>query len=1520
MKRIFRLMGYSLSFSVFSFNGYLAAEEITVDDSYAKTITIGSGYSDDIFIFTRRMDTSDPESNIELVDTIQGLKIEAPILYSELEESIWISQQGTVTGQIVNEGVIQSGIQVDGNILGENTTPSPAIVSASTDGSVGGDIVGGIVINGYVNAADDHTITIGEGGFLDRLMVNSGGLLRNRANGKSALYVGSGGALGGDLRLPALYNPLYPAVDEPFIASNGDSSNTLVGVSGTVFSDTGSGIKIDGTAQGQIIVYDDGLIKGEKTALESAIRINSSYNGEISNFNGEIRGGIVISGTHTASLKDSQNNHAYSASGLSGDKAILEGGYSINSSGVAKSLHGDLISLRAYSETDYIYVGGLAEADGVGNAVVYVADFGVLGKAESPDIQAIQINGQATAFDGTVIRVDGTVHGWIGVSDGRLEAADGHRAIDFSGADSSLKFFQEKASSVTKGSIIGSTLGDDQLLITGGNVNAPQVSGIENIHVEGATLLSDSLSGITSIRVINNGVVDAEQGNLSGNSGAMTVLSGGVIKADAITGFQDITVNDSQITAGSVSGAKTLTVADTGKVILTGAVSGSGASGSSLKILSDGELATTGVSGFKELLIDSSSLSTSAVTGAETVTLANTSNLVLSGSLAGDSASSSHLLVSPGSTLNSQDITGFRQVTLDNGRIDAADLSDVDSLTLANTSKVVLTDDVVGYSVNSSAMVVASGSDLVGDEIQDFNQVTLNDGGVGGRRLANIHQMVVDNGSTVVLTEDLSGSGLSGSAFGVFSSSNINVNDISGFGNVFLESSGAIDANSLSDTEYLSLSGGSDLTLSGSLTGGASSASELTLQDGKLTAQAVSGIEQIAINQGELNTQSLSDVNRLDMNASNLTVNSLSDIEYLSLTGGSALTLPGGVTGGSASDTQLALQDSVLTTQAIAGIEQITINQGIINAQSLSGVNRLDMDASNITASSLSGIENLNLSGDSRLTLSGNLTGGASSATQLSLQSGILTTQAISGIEQITINQGEINAQSLSGVNRLDMNTSGKIRVAGDWVAPALANFEVRSGYNPNSALVEVGQSLSMPSGGSDMWVVPGSAAAFADMMKNEKVTLVSASTIVEGDDNVTLLRDSEPGYVNDGYLLYDIAPEITASGELVARIIPRKSDELIANEPLSLEQETLVSEAVDAAIALDGEIDLEKQRLILQALTVKGLKDVANKISDIKPASFVGLRAIHNIIADNRLGVTMGGSFGDGYDYSSADYSHVGRGTAFSFMEGSGWGQLVAGSSRHKEVDGRSSFDGNMTGFVVGADFDLTHTFRVGGAGSWTKNSVKAENDASADMHNFMATLYGHWYLNGWYVDSIFSAGKGKTDTGKFILGNPVSASYKSTTYGARLIAGHAFGAGNWDVIPQAELHYGRMEFDVYEEKGNSGFERKINIKDYDVLEFGLGFSIGRAPEHGYRFRPTVDVVGYYDVKNNGTEIQASYLAGGDDFSVTGPSRDKFRLKTGLGMEIDVLDSWMLSANYNMNWSKHFLSHSFSGKVRYAF
>ena len=268
----------------------------------------------------------------------------------------------------------------------------------------------------------------------------------------------------------------------------------------------------------------------------------------------------------------------------------------------------------------------------------------------------------------------------------------------------------------------------------------------------------------------------------------------------------------------------------------------------------------------------------------------------------------------------------------------------------------------------------------------------------------------------------------------------------------------------------------------------------------------------------------------------------------------------------------------------------------------------------------------------------------------------------------------------------------------------------------------------------------------------------------------------------------------------------------------------------------------------------------------------------------------------------------------------GAGWGQFVAGSSRHKEVDGRSSFDGNMKGFVIGADFDLTNTFRVGGAGSWTTGSVKAENNASADMHNFMATLYGHWYLNGWYIDSIFSAGKGKTDTGKLILGNPVSASYKSTTYGARIIVGHAFGMGDWDVIPQAELHYGRMAFDTYEEKGNSGFERKITIKDYDVLEFGLGFSIGRAPEYGYRFRPTFDLTGYYDVKNNGTEVQAVYLAGGDDFSITGPSRDKFRLKTGLGVEIDVLDSWMLSANYNMNWSKHFLSHGFSGKVRYEF
>ncbi|MDB2384567.1 autotransporter outer membrane beta-barrel domain-containing protein, partial [Endozoicomonas sp.] len=137
----------------------------------------------------------------------------------------------------------------------------------------------------------------------------------------------------------------------------------------------------------------------------------------------------------------------------------------------------------------------------------------------------------------------------------------------------------------------------------------------------------------------------------------------------------------------------------------------------------------------------------------------------------------------------------------------------------------------------------------------------------------------------------------------------------------------------------------------------------------------------------------------------------------------------------------------------------------------------------------------------------------------------------------------------------------------------------------------------------------------------------------------------------------------------------------------------------------------------------------------------------------------------------------------------------------------------------------------------------------------------------------------------------------------------------------PQLELNYGHVRFDEYTERGNSGWEAKIKASDYEVMELGGGF---RANSLSWlaqgSVRPELSVMGYYDVKNKGSQFESTYLAGGDPFVVTEAERDRFRVQSSVGISVDVWESLTINAAYNHNWSDHYKAHSFSAKANYKF
>ena len=372
--------------------------------------------------------------------------------------------------------------------------------------------------------------------------------------------------------------------------------------------------------------------------------------------------------------------------------------------------------------------------------------------------------------------------------------------------------------------------------------------------------------------------------------------------------------------------------------------------------------------------------------------------------------------------------------------------------------------------------------------------------------------------------------------------------------------------------------------------------------------------------------------------------------------------------------------------------------------------------------------------------------------------------------------------------------------------------------------------------------------------MKDKKyVTVVAFNPNETADLSDQFIPDADKAYVREKSALFEMEQEFTADGLYRIHLKPTPTQTIIDGLTISEQQEKLLIHAIAAATTKDGK-DLAKQSAMLSTLKEGQIQELLDNLEPVNPADRQGLMAIQQIVKQ-RLQLVTGMGFGDNYfDYDSDAFYSSGytpfqgadSQSAFSFFNGAGWGQIIYGNSRHKAVDGSNGFTGTMSGFVVGADTELTNTLRLGAAGSWTRNKLSGDNNASVTVNNYMATFYGHWYSDGWYSDGIFSLGKGKSKSSQIVLNDSsITGQYTSNTLGVRLITGHKFGVGSIDFSPQFELHYGHMTFDAYEETGNTGHEKAIHIQDYKVMELGMGFRLSLPTEAGYSLRPELSMDG---------------------------------------------------------------------------
>ena len=518
---------------------------------------------------------------------------------------------------------------------------------------------------------------------------------------------------------------------------------------------------------------------------------------------------------------------------------------------------------------------------------------------------------------------------------------------------------------------------------------------------------------------------------------------------------------------------------------------------------------------------------------------------------------------------------------------------------------------------------------------------------------------------------------------------------------------------------------------------------------------------------------------------------------------------------------------------------------------------------------------------------------------------------------------GSFEGETIQNVDHLVVSTiTSGITMSGNFTLPAQTTIELvkqqqlddqnrpvtDSNQNPvyelnSNALMTVTGRLSAMEQGSNIQFKPASLTEYDLVKKGVTLTVVEPGSM-EGSVAGRVTVDS------GSYLVE--ATENYSAGKLQVQLKSRDANgvkQLVMKSGANSRASEVFSKAVDV-VNTGTYVDATRGGKLFAKLNATNYdaKKLAGQVQprvagEVQKSSQTVANTAHNIVFNRIHGLRRGISYGD------------------QFTDGAVWGQMLYNSGKQDDVDGEPGFKNQAWGITLGVDGELDSAIRMGLALSMVSSTVDGNEGSTNKSYSYLTTWYNSWNGRGYFLDTMLSMGSSANDMTKTIDGYRVKADFEVDQWGGRVIGGTNWRVGNWTLSPQTEFNYGLVRVQEYEEKGDSGFEQKIQSKDYNTWELGGGMKFNG--EYWYRngvIKPELTFMGYYDFGTDGTTVKSTYLAGGESFMVTGPDRDKVRLHMGLGLGLQMNNRWTLHTGYNFNWKKSYRSHSFSAKARYEF
>ena len=222
----------------------------------------------------------------------------------------------------------------------------------------------------------------------------------------------------------------------------------------------------------------------------------------------------------------------------------------------------------------------------------------------------------------------------------------------------------------------------------------------------------------------------------------------------------------------------------------------------------------------------------------------------------------------------------------------------------------------------------------------------------------------------------------------------------------------------------------------------------------------------------------------------------------------------------------------------------------------------------------------------------------------------------------------------------------------------------------------------------------------------------------------------------------------------------------------------------------------------------------------------------------------------------------------------------------------GFEAYDSRILGTMVGHEKRIDHDTRAGLAVGFANSKVNGTSFATdGELDTLTATAYAGRQHDRWFTHGDVSIGindfDGRRDIAIAGLRRTALARAKGHELTGFVETGYRHRVDRLMITPLASLQYTHLKMGGYTETGAGDINLRVDSRNYDYLESGLGVSVTRPGlSRTGRYVPEAHARWYHELANPAVSNTASFsFAGSPSFTTTGlrPADDTYNVGLGL-------------------------------------